>query len=436
MSPTRPTTTEETSTVQTQPSGLADPADAVHPERRSAMPYLPEVAADPLPFYDRLRSECPIAAVDGIGEGTHIISRYEDVKFALRHPEIFSSDIVAVDIGQDRPLIPLQIDPPEHAKYRRLMDPHLGPKEVATIEDETRALVNDVIDGFIERGSCDFHAEFSVPFPCTVFLTLSGLPLDEVAQFLAWKDAIIRPDVPFGDHAAAAEVRRATGRALYGYFEGVIDDRLANPGDDVISRFVHGEIDGRRLSREEILDICYLFILGGLDTVTSTLDCSIAYLAQHPERRRALAEQPELVPAAVEELLRLHTPVMQILRVVATEHEMRGVTMRPGDTVMLMLGAADTDPDEFGPTANEADFSRDANRHFAFGGGPHRCLGSHLARMELRVALEELHRRIPDYELRPGTRLSYSPGIRELAELPLVFSPGTREGTGPQEAPA
>lgn len=413
-----------------------DPAGAVYPERRSAMPYLPEVAADPLPFYERLRTECPIAAVDGLGEGTHIISRYEDVKFALRHAEIFSSDVVAVDIGQDRPLIPLQIDPPEHAKYRRLMDPHLGPREVAVIEDETRALVNEVIDGFIERGECDFHAEFSVPFPCTVFLTLSGLPLDQVSQFLAWKDAIIRPDVPFGDAEAAAEVRRATGRALYEYFEGVIDDRLANPGDDVISRFVHGEIEGRRLSREEILDICYLFILGGLDTVTSTLDCSIAYLAQHPERRRALAERPELVPAAVEELLRLHTPVMQVLRVVATEHEMGGVVMRPGDTVMVMLGAADTDPDEFGPTAGDADFGREANRHFAFGGGPHRCLGSHLARMELRVALEELHRRIPDYELRPGAELRYSPGIREVAELPLVFAPGVGEGAGRTEVPA
>jgi cytochrome P450 len=361
--------------------------------------------------------------MEGFAEGTHIISRYEDVKFALKHPEIFSSDIVAVDIGQDRPLIPLQIDPPEHAKYRRLMDPFLGPSAIAYLEDETRKLANELIDAFAARGSCDFHAEFSVPYPCTVFLQLTGLPLEQLDMFLSWKDNIIRPDIDPADVEAAQRIRQETGQAMYAYFGDVIDDRLANPSDDIISRFVHGEIEGRKMSREEILDICYLFILGGLDTVTSTLDCSIAYLAQQPERRRQIAERPDLVPAAVEELLRLHTPVMQVLRVVATEHEMGGVRMKPGDHVMVMLGAADTDADEFGPDAEEFVLDRAVNRHFAFGGGPHRCLGSHLARLELRVAIEELHRRLPDYSLAEGAELHYSPGIREIAHLPLVFEP-------------
>jgi cytochrome P450 len=397
------------------------PSEAVKPEQRSANPYLPEVAADPVPFYDALREHCPVASLDGL-EGTHVLSRYEDVKFALRHPEIFSSDVVAVDIGQDRPLIPLQIDPPEHAKYRRLMDPQLGPREIAPLEADTRKLVNEIIDGFAERGTCDFHAEFSVPVPCTVFLQLSGLPLDNVEQFLTWKDNIIRPEVPFGDVDAAQEIRKATGQAMYAYFGDVIDDRVANPGDDVISRFVHGLVEDRAMSRDEILDICYLFILGGLDTVTSTLDCSVAYLAQRPEHRRALVEQPDLIPHAVEELLRLHTPVMQVIRVVAQEHEMHGVTMKPGDTVMVMLGAADTDPSEF-DEAHEFLTERETNRHLAFGGGPHRCLGSHLARFELKVALEELHKRIPDYAITDGAALEYSPGIREVRELPLVFEP-------------
>ena len=188
--------------------------------------------------------------------GTHVISRYEDVKFALRHPEIFSSDVVAVDIGQDRPLIPLQIDPPEHAKYRRLMDPQLGAREIAPLEADTRKLVNEIIDGFAERGTCDFHAEFSVPVPCTVFLQLTGLPLDNIEQFLTWKDNIIRPDVPYGDMDAAANIRKTTGQEMYAYFGDVIDDRVANPGDDVISRFVHGLVEDRAMSRDEILDIC------------------------------------------------------------------------------------------------------------------------------------------------------------------------------------
>jgi cytochrome P450 len=395
--------------------------DAVRADRREANPYLPEVAAEPVPFYAALREHCPVAMLDGL-EGTHVISRYEDVKFALRHPEIFSSDVVAVDIGQDRPLIPLQIDPPEHAKYRRLMDPQLGPKEIAPLEADTRKLVNEIIDGFAARGSCDFHAEFSVPVPCTVFLQLSGLPLDELEQFITWKDNIIRPEVPFGDLEAAQDIRKQTGQAMYAYFGDVIDDRVANPGEDVISRFVHGLVEERAMSRDEILDICYLFILGGLDTVTSTLDCSIAYLAQRPEHRQALVERPELVPHAVEELLRLHTPVMQVIRVVAQEHEMHGVTMKPGDTVMVMLGAADTDPSEF-DEAHEFLTERETNRHLAFGGGPHRCLGSHLARFELKIALEELHKRIPDYVLADGADLEYSPGIREIRELPLRFEP-------------
>jgi cytochrome P450 len=399
-----------------------DPTAAVRPAERTANPYLPEVAADPVPFYAALRDQCPIAMMEGLGEDTHIISRYEDVKFALRHPEIFSSDVVAVDIGQDRPLIPLQIDPPHHAKYRRLMDPQLGPREVAPLEADARKLVGELVDRFAASGMCDFHADFSVPYPCTVFLAITGLPLDHLDRFLTWKDNIIRPEVEPGDVQAAQTMRAETGQALYDYFGRVIDDRLADPGEDVISRFVHGEVDGRKLSREEILDICYLFILGGLDTVTSTLDCSIAYLAAHPEHRRALVERPELVPSAVEELLRLQTPVMQVLRVVAQEHEMRGVTMKPGDSVVLMLGAADTDGDEF-DMADDLVIEREANRHFAFGGGPHRCLGSHLARLELRVALEEFHRRIPDYEIAEGADLYYSPGIREIAELPLVFDP-------------
>lgn len=397
------------------------PADAVKPDERAANPYHPEVAADPVPFYQALREHCPVARLDGL-DGTHVISRYEDVKFALRHPEIFSSDVAAVDIGQDRPLIPLQIDPPEHAKYRRLMDPQLGPKEVAHIEADTRKLVNEIIDGFAARGSCDFHAEFSVPVPCTVFLQLSGLPLTGLEQYTTWKDNIIRPEVPYGDVNAAQEIRKATGQEMYAFFDAVIDDRLANPGDDVISRFVHGVVEDRAMTRDEILDICYLFILGGLDTVTSTLDCSIAYLAQRPDHRQALVEQPELVPHAVEELLRLHTPVMQVIRVLAQEHEMHGVTMKPGDHVMVMIGAADTDSSEF-EDAHEFIPDREANRHLAFGGGPHRCLGSHLARLELKIAIEEFHKRIPEYAVADDADLYYSPGIREIRELPLVFEP-------------
>jgi cytochrome P450 len=404
-----------------------DTSRFVDAEKRSADPYDPAVSADPLPFYKALREQVPVALMSEM-TGTHVVSRYEDVKFALQHPEIFSSEFAAVDLGQPRPLIPLQIDPPDHVKYRRVMDPHLALREMMPREERIRGLVNELIDGFIERGSCDFHAEFSVPLPCTVFLELCGLPLEDLDKFLVWKDGIIRPQTLYPELAfdgdALTAKRHEVAAEIYAYFESVIADRRSNPGDDVISRFAQGEVDGERMSHDQMLDVGFLFILGGLDTVTSSLDCLVAHLGQDAHARDQLVADSAMIPAAIEELLRVHTPVMQVIRVVKEHYVMEGVEMNPGDHVMIMIGAADTDPAEFGDHADEAIFDREQNRHLAFGAGPHRCLGSHLARFELRLALEELHRRIPDYRVPAGAELVYSPGIREIEKLPLVFTPG------------
>ena len=403
-----------------------DPGSFVDVAERSANPFDPVVAADPTPFYSELRDRVPVARMMAL-PGTHILSRYDDVRFALTHPEIFSSEISAVDIGQQRPLIPLQIDPPDQKKYRRVMDPQLGPKQMASHAERIRALANELIDGFAGAGACDIHAAFTVPFPCTVFAEMCGLPMEELDMFLGWKDDIIRPQVRHPEMAfdlpAMAAVRRATGQAIYDYFGALVAERQADPGDDLFSRFAAGEVDGQRMTRDQLLDIGFLFILGGLDTVTSTLDCGLAHLGRTPALRDELVADPALVPKAVEELLRLHTPVMQVLRVIKEPHEMHGVAMEPGDHVMLMLGAADTDPSEFGVDADAADLDREQNRHLAFGGGPHRCLGSNLARLELRIALEELHRRVPDYTVPDDAELAYSPGIREIEHLPLEFTP-------------
>ncbi|MCZ7525437.1 MAG: cytochrome P450 [Acidimicrobiia bacterium] len=382
-------------------------------------PFDPEVAREPRPFYARMRQE----GISRFHFGEHeavFLTRYEDVHFALRHPEIFSSAMDAVSIGQKRPLIPLQIDPPEHAKYRRILDPQFSPGRVAAMDADARKLVNEIVDRFVDDGECNFHTAFAVPLPCTLFLRIMGLPLEHLDRFLAWKDGIIRPDVPFGDLEAAERVRNETGEAIYAYFEEAIAQREHEPDDGLLTSIMHAEVEGRRMSTEEVLDTCYLFLLGGLDTVTATLDCSIAYLARHPDQRRRLVEDPSSIAGAVEELLRYETPVTGVPRIVTQDVEMHGVQLRAGDHVTVVLGAADTDSTEF-PDADSVDFDRQANRHFAFGGGPHRCLGSHLARFELQVALEEWHRRIPDYRVKDGVELDYSPGIREVAHLPLVF---------------
>lgn len=384
--------------------------------------FSPEVARDPHPFYSTLREKCPVAGIPFAEDrNSWLLSRHEDVTFALRNPDIFSSED-AVDIGQDRPLIPLQIDPPEHVKWRKFMDPYLAPKQVAPLEDDIRKLVNEIIDVFIDDGEVNFHKSFSVPVPCTMFLRLLGCPTDQMETFVQWKDNIIRPLAETPEEAQ--EIRRRTGQEMYAYFETEIEGRRRQPRDDLLTEFVHGEVDGRNLTHNEILDILYLFILGGLDTVTATLDCTISYLAEHPERREELLASPESLTASVEEFLRFHTPVMGIVRTVVQPVEMRGVQMKPGDHVMVMIGAANTD-EAVHEHADLMDFHREKNKHYAFGAGPHRCLGSHFARLELRAAIEEFHKRIPEYRIKDDVELEFSPGIREVGNLPLVFTKAT-----------
>ena len=371
-------------------------------------------APDPKPAYRRLRDECPVLRT---GEGgSAVISRYEDVLWALRHPEVFSSDSEAVSIGNERPLIPLQIDPPEHVKYRKLLDPVFSRKRMAILEPQVRRLAAERIEAFADRGACDFHGELAEPLPSTVFLQLLGLPLERLPYFLELKDGIIRPEA-----SATPVSRETTGRKIYALFEEALDARSSEPGEDLLSWMSEEEVDGRKLTREQILDICYLLLLAGLDTVTASLDCFVAYLAQHPERRRMAIERPEMLDGVIEELLRSETPVVTVLRMLKQDVTLSGVELKAGERVALLLGAADSDERSF-DDPERVDFGRRPNRHLAFGGGPHRCLGSHLARMELRAVLEEFHACIPEYELAPGVQLQYSPGIRQVSELPLVWS--------------
>jgi len=374
-------------------------------------------ADDPHPVYQEMHARCPVGREDGMFGPSATLSRYDDVLWALKHPEVFSSKDV-VKIGNDVPLIPLSIDPPEHAKYRRLLDPQFSPKRMAELEPEARALVNEIIDDFVASGECDFHEDFATPLPSTIFLALMGLPQDDLPQFLRWRDDTIRPQAD--ETGTVDQKREAAGKAIENYFETQIEEKRSHPDDRLLSTLVHGEIEGRPLTHDELLGTTHLLLLGGLDTVTATLDCMIVFLAQNPERRGAVIQDGSLVIGAVEELLRHQTPVMMVPRIVAQDVEMSGVKLEAGDGAILLIGAANADLDEF-DDASDVRFDRERNRHLAFGGGAHRCLGSHLARLELVVALEEFHRRIPDYELAPHTVVSFSPGIRQSENLHLRF---------------
>lgn len=374
-----------------------------------------ELANDPQPFYRRIRD------AGGVVEGplgSRQVVRRAEVEFALQHPDLFSSAMEAVDLGQSVPLIPLQVDPPEHSKYRKLLDPIFAPKQMNAIEPLIARMVNDLIDPLVERGSCELTTDLAEPLPSTVFLGLMGLPLSDLDMFLGMKNGILRP--AFDDADAMRASQRTTAASIEDYFAEAMAERRKKPQDDLLSRFLTAEVDGARLTEEEIQGICFLFILAGLDTVTDSLECFFAYLARYPEQRRAIVDDPAIIPAAVEELLRWETPVTTVARVVAADVELGGCPMRRGDHVGVMIGSANTD-ERAVPDADTVDLARQPNRHLAFGGGVHRCLGSHLARLELRTTLREWHRRIPDYELAPGTELSYGLGLRQVYSVPLVF---------------
>ena len=384
----------------------------------------PETAANPQPMFKALRESMPVMPVEGVGV---VLTGRAEIDEAFRDPTTFSSNMSAIDLKNIRPLIPLQIDPPDHKKYRKILDPIFAPRQMALLEVPVTRLVNDLIDGFVDRGEVDFAREFSVPFPSQVFLTLLGLPLDELPRFLAMKDGIIRPDQVTGSlygSDAMHELQRETAQSIYDYFDGILDEREIERRDDLLSQFLDAEVDGQRLQRTEILDICFLFLIAGLDTVTATLDCMFAFLAQHPEHRRQLVDDPRRIPAAVEELLRWETPVMGVARIAARDTNLGGCPINQGDQVMVMLGSANTDETEF-DDAETVRFDRASNRHLAFGGGIHRCLGSHLARQELRIALREWHRRIPEYSVAPGHTLAYTSGIRSIEHFPMNFVPAT-----------
>jgi len=220
----------------------------------------------------------------------------------------------------------------------------------------------------------------------------------------------------------ATAYQQETADSIYDYFNEILDVREAERKDDILSRFLDAEVEGEKLTREDMLDICFLFLIAGLDTVTATLDCMFAYLAAHPDQRGQIIEDPTIIPAAVEELLRWETPVMGVVRVAIEDTEMDGCPIHKGDNVMVMIGSANTDEADV-PDADQVRFDREVNRHVAFGGGVHRCLGSHLARQELRVALREWHRRIPEYSVAEGHVLQFTGGIRSIDYFPMVISP-------------
>lgn len=379
-----------------------------------------EFRAGPQPEY--LRQLTEIGHVDCPMPGfVQLLSR-EALDSVMRDRDSFST-VGTLELGNARPMIPLQVDDPDHAKFRKLLDPLFSPKQMEAQEDDLAERVNHFIDGFIDRGECNFTEEFAELFPSSVFLGLMGLPWEELDTFLRLRDGIMRT----GDGAELTAEERlamatATGEEIYAYFGAFLDEREKQPQDDILTHFLQAEIDGDRLSRDDILDICFLFLIAGLDTVSDSLSCFFAFLAQHPEHRQLIVDDPDVIPGAVEELLRWESPVpLGMPRLAIAPTTVCGHAIEVGDLVIPSFGSPNVDPAEF-EDGFEVRFDRQSNRHVAFGAGIHRCLGSHLARRELRITLREWHRRIPVYGLKPDhEELEYPPGLRSVKDLMLAW---------------
>jgi cytochrome P450 len=353
-----------------------------------------------------------------------VLTRMDDILELNRSRDVVGEGGSGPSFGSPRPVIPLDLDGPEHTKYRKLLDPVFSARSVASLAPAIRRLTNELIDGFVDRGQTELFSELCVPLPSRIFLDFAGLPQSDLDFLIRYKQAAIRPE---GDTMEEREAyRNAVGGEMSTYLYELLAERRRSRGggDDLFSRLLAAEVDGHTLGDDEIVDIFFLLVVAGLDTVTSSLSCIFSWLARHPAERARVVADPAIVPAAVEELMRFESPVFTGHRWAVRPIEIAGHRLEPGQEIAVVWASANLDPDHF-PDPLTVDFDRPANRHIGFASGFHRCLGSHLARLELYTVVEELHRRIPDYWITPGDEPRYlSLGVRAVEHLPISFPPG------------
>ncbi|WP_174187463.1 cytochrome P450 [Nocardia barduliensis] len=391
--------------------------------------YDPAIAAPVDTFQDRaaeLAAKGPVVWSTAHG-GHWIVTGYREIHEVFRNHETFSSypnNLVTTGAGFGK-FIPIELDPPEHTGYRLALQPLFSPLRMKALEDSIREVINELIDGFAGRGEAEFISEFAHELPARVFLALMDWPLADAPLFTAATDTILT-GVPGGTEEESNAARGEAAFKMFGYFQNVLDERRRNPGEDVTSKIINSEFelsDGKRpLTDEELNRMFFLLLIAGLHTVQGSLAWSIIHLAANPEQRQQLVEDEDVIPAAVEEILRIEAAVVPGRRATRAT-ELGGVRIAEGDQLIMLLCSANRDAAEFeAPT--ELQLHRSPNRHLSFGSGPHRCIGSHLARIELRLALEEIHRRIPDYRLVDGDPpVMHGSQVRGCVRLPIVFTP-------------
>ena len=347
------------------------------------------------------------------GYGTWMIVRAEDQRRILQDAETFSSrrKLFEKALGEDLPTIPLEIDPPEHGDYRSLLNPLLSPKRVMGMEAANRARAVELIDGIKDRGRCEVMQDFAFPFAVGVFLDFLGLPQSRRGEFLGWADKQFH---------GTPEERGDAIRTVIGFMRELVELRRREPADDFMTFVVQATVAGRPMNDREAIGMGALLFVAGLDTVAAAIGFNFRYLAENPEAQARLRADPSGVILAVEELLRAF-PTVLMTRIAARDTEFDGIVIKAGDRVSCPSMVANRDPAEF-PDPNRIDLARENNRHVAFAYGPHRCLGSHLARRELVIAMEEWLARIPPFRIAEGTApLTYGGHVFGIEDLTLAW---------------
>jgi len=382
----------------------------------------PEYVREPYPVWDELRGACPIAHSDRWG-GSWLPTRYEDVFNIAQDIGRFSSRSITVtpvpheqaaaaDYGIKA--LPISVDPPVHTWSRKLLLPAFNMRSVEKWESVTRDLCRSLVAGFADKGRADAAEGYAQQIPVRVIAGMLGVSADMSDTFTEWVRGVL-------ELGLQDPVLRVKSRAsIIAFFRECIAERRLKPGDDLISELLAAEVDGKPVAEDDIVGICVLLLIAGIDTTWSAIGSSLWHLATHAEDRARLATEPALMTNAVEELLRAYAPVT-MARIVAEDTEVAGCPMRASDRVLMSFPAANRDPEKFAD-ADRVVIDREKNPHIAFGVGIHRCVGSNLARMEVRVALEEWMAQIPEFSVEDPSVVTWAGGqVRGPRSLPVVF---------------
>ena len=373
----------------------------------------PRWVNDPFPIWDEMRKQCPIAHTNRF-MGVYFPSRYADVRAVAYDTEHFSSRrIIVRETPPPRiPAPPITSDPPEHRPARMVLLPPFTPDAMRKLEPRARALANELIDKFAQRGTADAAVEYAQEIPVRLIAHMLGLPESDGDLYRKWIKMVLEDGITDVSIAVQASTE------MQHYFMRYVQERTEKPGDDLVSYLINVKPNGQPLTSENVIGSLRLLLIAGIDTTWSGIGSCIWHLAKHPEDRRRLAAEPKLMPTAIEEFLRAYAPVT-MAREVVKETEINGCTFKPGEMVLLSFPAANRDPEMF-PDADKVIIDRKENRHAAFGLGIHRCVGSNLARLEMTVAVEELLKRIPEFSLAGEVTWS-EVTVRGPRRLPIKF---------------